>query len=218
MHRIQNIVVPARSSSQSRHDPRGQPRQFYGYETVRRLYGSLLPLDLTRTSTRLAFHLPTLYFLSKMLLIWTVILLQTSDLFPAWDSGYIFSLGQWIQRMEMHQVCWRTFCSICAAFSMEGFVRGLDGSGLGLIQMNANTSPFNLVRISITSISCSLIPNQIGYAFLLHIYSSPITHVYKPPSLPSRPDKHVIVTITIPLLQVCRLFLYRMASDQLIWR
>ncbi|KAJ7935437.1 hypothetical protein B0H13DRAFT_1947791 [Mycena leptocephala] len=186
MHRIQNIVVPARSSSQSRHDPRGQPRQFYGYETVRRLYGSLLPLDLTRTSTRLAFHLPTLYFLSKMLLIWTVILLQTSDLFPAWDSGYIFSLGQWIQRMEMHQVCWRTFCSICAAFSMEGFVRGLDGSGLGLIQMNANTSPFNL----------------IGYAFLLHIYSSPITHVYKPPSLPSRPDKHVIVTITIPLLQL----------------
>ncbi|KAJ6584747.1 hypothetical protein B0H19DRAFT_1206465 [Mycena capillaripes] len=184
MHRIQNIVVPARPSSRARHH--GFPRRLYGYNIVRRLYGFILPLDLTKTSTRLAFHLPSLYWLSKMLVIWTIILLQTSDLFPSWESGYIHSLGQWTQRMEMHQVCWRTFCSICAAFSMEAFVRGLDGSGLGLIQMNANTSPFNL----------------IGYAFLLHIYSSPITHVHKPPSLPSRPDKHVIVTITIPLLQL----------------
>ncbi|KAJ7645559.1 hypothetical protein DFH06DRAFT_1476805 [Mycena polygramma] len=186
MHRIQNIVVPARSSSQSRHDPHGLLRRLYGYNFVRQLYGSVLPLDLTRTSTRLAFHLPTLYFLSKNLLLWTVILLQTSELFPAWESGYIYSLGQSTQRMEMAQVCWGTFVSICAGFSMEAFVRGLDGSGLGIIHMNANTSPFNL----------------IGYAFLLHIYSSPITHVYKPLSLPSRPDKHVIVTITIPLLQL----------------
>ncbi|KAJ7075886.1 hypothetical protein B0H15DRAFT_916541 [Mycena belliarum] len=184
MHRIQNIVVPSRSSSNLTSHSRG--RNIYGYSTVRRLYAFLLPLDLTRTATRLAFHLPSLYFLSKMLLTWTIILLQTSSLFPPWDSGYIFCLGQWTQRMEMRDVCWRTFCAICAAFSMEAFVRGLDGGGLGLIQMNANTSPFNL----------------IGYAFLLHIYSSPITHVYKPESFPSRPDKHVIVTITIPLLQL----------------
>lgn len=147
MHRIQNIVVPPRSSSQSHHIPRGVARRFYGYNTVRRLYGFVLPLDLNRTATRLAFHLPTLYFLCKMFLIWTVILLQTSDLYPAWESGYIHSFGQWAQRLEMHDVCWRTFCSICAAFSMEAFVRGLDGGGLGLIQMNANTSPFNLVSI-----------------------------------------------------------------------
>ncbi|KAJ7729662.1 hypothetical protein DFH07DRAFT_178918 [Mycena maculata] len=186
LHRIQNIVVPPRSSSQAHHISRGLTRRFYGYTTFRRLYGSVIPLDLNRTTTRLAFHLPTLYFLCKMLLIWTVILLQTSDLFPGWESGYVYSFGQWTQSLQMHDVCWRTFCSICAAFSMEAFVRGLDGGGLGLIQMNANTSPFNL----------------IGYAFLLHLYSSPITHVYKPPSLPSRPDKHVIVTITIPLLQL----------------
>ncbi|KAJ7505509.1 hypothetical protein B0H11DRAFT_2273006 [Mycena galericulata] len=186
MHRIQNIVVPPRSSSQSRHVQHGLVRRFYGYNTFRRLYGSVLPLDLNRTTTRLAFHLPTLYFLCKMLLIWTAILLQTSGLFSTWESGYIHAFGKYTQGMEMHDICWRTFCSICAAFSMESFVRGLDGGGLGLIHMNANTSPFNL----------------IGYAFLLHIYSSPITHVYKPPSLPSRPDKHVIVTITIPLLQL----------------
>ncbi|KAJ6619550.1 hypothetical protein B0H10DRAFT_2026224 [Mycena sp. CBHHK59/15] len=186
MHRIQNIVVPPRTSSLSRHTSQDPFRRFYGYNAVRRIYSSVLPLDLSRTTTRIAFHLPSLYFLLKMFLIWTVILLQTSDLFPVWESGYIYSFGQWTQQLEMHDVCWWTFCAICAAFSMEAFVRGLDGGGLGFIQVNANTSPFNL----------------IGYAFLLHIYSSPITHVYKPPSLPSRPDKHVVVTITIPLLQL----------------
>jgi hypothetical protein len=85
-----------------------------------------------------------------MLVIWTVILLQTSDLYPTWQSGFIYSLGQFTQRKEMQEICWKTFCSICAAFSMEAFVRGLDGSGLGLIQMNSNTSPFNLVGICAT--------------------------------------------------------------------
>ncbi|KAJ7712454.1 hypothetical protein B0H16DRAFT_1813377, partial [Mycena metata] len=174
LHRIQNIVVPPRSSSTSQHVPSGLARRFYGSSTVRRLYESFLPLDLTRTTTRLGFHLPTLYFLLHLRPL------------PTWESGYINSLGLWVQHLEMHVVCWWTFCSICAAFSMEAFVRGLDGGGLGVMQMNANTAPFNL----------------IGYAFLLHIYSSPITHVYKPPSLPSRPDKHVIVSITIPLLQL----------------
>ncbi|KAJ7212287.1 hypothetical protein GGX14DRAFT_697227 [Mycena pura] len=188
MHRIQNIVVPPRFPSPQHPTARtpGHARRFYGYQAVCRLYASILPLDLTRTTTRLAFHLPTLYFLCRMLLVWSIVLLQTSDLFPAWELGYVQSLGLWTQRLEMQDVCWWTFCSICAAFAIEAFVRGLDGGGLAMIQMNTNASPFNL----------------IGYAFLLHIYASPITHVYKPPSLPSRPDKHVIVTITIPLLQL----------------
>ncbi|KAJ7288516.1 hypothetical protein C8J57DRAFT_1280535 [Mycena rebaudengoi] len=173
LHRIQNIVVPSRISS-THHTPHNIASRLYGYRAVRRVYSFLLPLDLSRTTTRLAFHLPYLYFLVKMLSVWTVLLLQTSGLFPAYDSGYIYSFGQFVAKLEMHNICWCTFCAICGAFAMEAFVRGLDGSGLGWIQMNANTSPFNL----------------IGYAFLLHIYSSPITHVYKPPSLPSRPDKH----------------------------
>ncbi|KAJ6509023.1 hypothetical protein C8R45DRAFT_1208587 [Mycena sanguinolenta] len=198
LHRIQNIVVPARTSSHSRNVSHGPNRRFYGSDAFRRLSGAFLPLDLTQTSTRLAFHLPTLYFLSKMLLIWTVILLQTSELYPTWDSGRIYSLGQWAQNMEMNHVCWRTFCTILAAFAVEAFIRGLDGSGFALMHMNANTSPFNLV----------------GYSFLLHLYASPITHVHKPPSMPSRPDKHVIVTITIPLLQ---LTIFHMLSIRKRW-
>nr|GAT50604.1 predicted protein [Mycena chlorophos] len=178
MHRIQNIVVPPRSAHRARH--------YRGRSLARRLWNVLLPLDLTRTSTRLAFQLPTLYFLSKQLLLWTAILLQTADLFPADESGYLSRFGQYAQGLEMEDLCFSTFTAICAAFAMESFVRGLDGGGIGLVQINPNSSPFNL----------------IGYSFLLHIYSSPLTHVYKPMGLPSRPDKHVIVSITIPLLQL----------------
>lgn len=37
---------------------------------------------------------------------------------------------------------------------------------------------------------------------MLHIYASPITHVDKVAGAPSRPDKHVLVTIILPLIQV----------------
>ena len=45
---------------------------------------------------------------------------------------------------------------------------------------------------------------QVGYAFLLHAYSFPAAHARKSTDeSPSRPDKHAIITIAIPLLQVC---------------
>ena len=42
---------------------------------------------------------------------------------------------------------------------------------------------------------------QFGYSFMLHFYSSPLTHIVKPEALPSRPDVNVIFTIYVPLLQ-----------------
>lgn len=68
-------------------------------------------------------------------------------------------------------------------------MKALDGIGTGFPiggNINPNTSPFNLV----------------GYAFLLHIYSNPVTHLNQMDGLPTRPDKHVIITIAIPLLQL----------------
>lgn len=50
---------------------------------------------------------------------------------------------------------------------------------------------------------CLLTAPQFGYAFLLHIYSSPMTHGAKLQGLPPRPDKHAVFTIILPLLQVC---------------
>ncbi|KAF4576399.1 hypothetical protein EYR36_001003 [Pleurotus pulmonarius] len=216
LHRIQNVVVPPRSSELHQlHRGRNNDHQHgdsnisYGHYMLRRIYSRILPLNLSRTSTRLAAHLPSLYVLLRMLLLWTLVLLQTADMLnlphngeikqsssrtTGWQAIFDFNSWLWVQKlvlwstaMEMETICWRTFCSVCAAFCVEALVKGLDGAGVGLTaHMNANTSPFNLV----------------GYAFLLHIYSSPITHMNKYDGLPSRPDKHVVVTIAIPLLQL----------------
>lgn len=50
---------------------------------------------------------------------------------------------------------------------------------------------------------------KVGYAFLLHIYSSPVTHLHEngtESTLPTRPDKHVIISILIPLIQVSSIY------------
>ncbi|THU80622.1 hypothetical protein K435DRAFT_767892 [Dendrothele bispora CBS 962.96] len=183
MHRIENVVVPTRIPH-----PAGRPsRRSRNTSIQERIYRSFLPLNLNKTSTRLALHLPTLYFLCRMLVLWSLLILQTADLFPRIESGVMHDLGVWSQTREMKDVSWQTFCAVCAAFCVETFVKGLDGVGVGFgAHLQANTSPFNLV----------------GYAFLLHVYASPITHVHKPEGLPSRPDKHVLITIAIPLLQI----------------
>ncbi|KAF9266971.1 hypothetical protein L218DRAFT_896271 [Marasmius fiardii PR-910] len=185
MHRIENVVVPTRVP----HFPiafhtRGRsPSRIM----LRRLYDAFMPLDMTNTVTRAALHLPTLYFMGKSLFLWTLILLQASNLYPSISNDYMISLRIWSESQEMRDVCWQTFCAICGAFCVEAFVKGLDGVSVGIgAHMQANTSPFNLV----------------GYAFLLYAYSSSYTHVLKPDGLPSRPDKHVLVTIVIPLLQL----------------
>lgn len=204
MHRIPNVVVPPRAPITSHREPT-EHRRSLGHTMFRKIYTSLLPLDLSRTTTRLAMHLPTLYYLGKMLLLWTLILLQTSNIYPNHESGTLYKLGQWSETKEMSEICWSTFCAVCAAFCVEGFAKGLDGIGTGFFaHMQANTSPFNLVcsKYLIRVISV-LTCRQVGYAFLLHIYSSPVTHMNRATGLPSRPDKHAIITISIPLLQVC---------------
>ncbi|KAF8969568.1 hypothetical protein BDZ97DRAFT_1653538 [Flammula alnicola] len=203
LHRMQNVIIPSRiPHRRQRHAYRFAPNfapRFQHTSVLRRLYGSILPLDFSRTTTRLILHLPSAYFLSRMLVIWFLLILQTSEVFPPktaieraawWGSlGWLESLVQWSGQKEMSEICWETFCAVCAAFLVEGFVKALDGMGSGfpIGSANPNTSPFNLV----------------GYAFLLHVYSSPTTHLHKSvDNFPSRPDKHVIITITIPLLQL----------------
>ncbi|CAA7270987.1 unnamed protein product [Cyclocybe aegerita] len=203
LHRIQNVIIPSRiPTRRQRHAFRFAPvfaSPFQNTLFLQRLYASILPLDFTRTTTRLILHLPSVYFLTKMLLVWCILVLETSELLPQFTeeqkNGYwgalcwIENLFQWGTQMNMTEICWSTFVAVCGAFLVEGFVKAMDGLGGGfpLGNVNTSTSPFNLV----------------GYAFLLHIYSSPVTHSYQPnDGLPSRPDKHVIITITIPLLQL----------------
>jgi hypothetical protein len=177
LHRIQNIVVPPQRPF-AYHLARHNRQQ---YSLFRLIYYAVLPLDFSSTSSRLIFYLPSLYFLSKVLLLWSIILLQTSSLFPPLKWDWVNRASDWASAMPMDDVCWRTFVAVCVASCVETLVRGLEGAGT-----NGNLSPFNLH----------------GYAFLLHIYASPITHVNKPEGRPSRPDKHIVVIMTIPLLQV----------------
>ncbi|KDR73721.1 hypothetical protein GALMADRAFT_100588 [Galerina marginata CBS 339.88] len=208
LHRMQNVIIPSRiPARRSRHAYRFGPTFATPIQRNnviwRQLYAAVLPLNFGRTTTRLVLHLPSIYFLSKMLLIWLLLVLQTSEILPKltdadvqkttwWGVlGSFDSLGKWCVQKEMSEICWGTFCAVCGAFLVEGLIKALDGMGSGfpIANANPNTSPFNL--------------NQVGYAFLLHVYSSPIAHVFKPTDgSPSRPDKHVIITITIPLLQL----------------
>ncbi|KAF8559853.1 hypothetical protein OG21DRAFT_1503072 [Imleria badia] len=169
IHRIQNIVVPPRHTV--RRVPR--PRSFF----PRIAYRTIFPLDFSSSLVRLILRLPSLYFLSKSLLLWSTTLVQTAHKFPSSDS--LLPLAAWVARYDTAALCWLTFCTVCGALCVEALTRGLEGA-------NSSASPFNL----------------FGYAFLLHVYSSPMTHATKLHGLPSRPDKHVVFTLILPLLQL----------------
>lgn len=153
LHRMRNIIIPSRIPS--RRALHAFPL-FYGTYMSRRLYFSILPLDFSRTTTRLALHLPSIYFLSKILLIWCLLVLQTCQLLPSFSDdqrsaywgilGLIERLGIWSSKMEMPDICWTTFCSVCAALLVEGVMKALDGIGASfpIGNVNTNASPFNL--------------------------------------------------------------------------
>ncbi|KAM6500194.1 hypothetical protein JOM56_003208 [Amanita muscaria] len=211
LHRMQNVILPSRTPAGRRRDyilsVNTRTDGFFGRRfnflrniMLRRIYAALLPLDITKSTTRLAIQLPSICLLTKMLVLWCLLVLQTCDMIPDW--AWFQRLGAWSEKKEMSEICWSTFCAVGCAFCVEGFIRALDGMSTTFAfggHSNPNASPFNL----------------IGYAFLLHIYSSPTTHLYRPlEGLPSRPDKHVIVTIAIPLLQLT-IFHYLSISKRL---
>jgi hypothetical protein len=218
---MRNVIIPSRiPSRRARHIFHSQPTfvspLHYSYIS-RRLLSSILPLDLSRTTTRLALHLPSIYFLCKILLVWCLLILQTCQLIPSFGDSqkgacwgilaYVERLFVWNNKKEMGDICWATFCSVCAALLIEGLMKTLDGVGdaLPFGNVNSNTSPFNLVCFHIQALLLRyLMYWQVGYAFLLHAYSFPAAHSQKSTDeSPSRPDKHAIITIAIPLLQVC---------------
>ncbi|KAF8517501.1 hypothetical protein BU17DRAFT_49653 [Hysterangium stoloniferum] len=176
LNRIQHIVVPPRQSFMrrlSRHYSNSRSQSSF------RIFLSLiLPVNLSSTPVRALIRAPAIYLLWRSLLTFTVILLQVSDLFPS--APWIAAIADWGSGKEMKEVCWGTFMAVCVALSIEALMKGLEGR-------NSTSSPFNL----------------FGYAFLLHIYSSPFTHQVKPGNQGhTRPDQHVLVTIIIPLLQL----------------
>lgn len=163
------------------------------------LFYTFFPIDLSLTAYRFVLRIPSLYYLYKTTALFFVILLQAYSLFPSTQLQWLQPVDQWAGQKEMSDVCWSVYGAVCFALIIGALTRGLEGVG------TSNASPFNLVSpaASLFYCYCKLTPNQFGYAMLLHIYASPITHTNKGyPGHPSRPDKNVLVTLFLPLFQV----------------
>jgi hypothetical protein len=136
LNRIQNIVVPSRRPplhhTPSAHDSRGR-------WVLYMILPSIFPIDLSSTYSRMVLRLPSMYFIFKSLLLWTILALQASDYLSSATWKPLQLLGNWAARKEMDEICWSTFLAICGALCVGALTRGLEGVG------NSNAAPFNLV-------------------------------------------------------------------------
>jgi hypothetical protein len=167
---MRNVIIPSRIPTRRArhtfHPSQASVSPLHHTYIPRRLLSFILPLDLSRTTTRLALHLPSIYFLCKMLLVWCLLVLQTSHLLPSFSDaqkstcwgvlGYVEKLVIWNNQKKMGDICWGTFCSVCAALLVEGLMKALEGTGsaLPIGNLNSNTSPFNLVCFPLLTRTC----------------------------------------------------------------
>jgi hypothetical protein len=137
LNRIQNIVAPSRRPLP--HRTRSTPTSESRWSFFRLILPSIFPLDLSSTYSRTVLRLPTMYYILKSLLLWTILLLQASSTFPPFSWKPLQFLDDWASRKEMDEICWFTFRAICGALCVGALTRGLEGVG------STNASPFNLV-------------------------------------------------------------------------
>ncbi|KAF9444751.1 hypothetical protein P691DRAFT_711400 [Macrolepiota fuliginosa MF-IS2] len=194
LHRLHHTVIPSRLT---RRGLLRRGRHYSGRAIVFiRIYRSIFPIDLSRTATRFVLQFPTLYCLLRTCVLWGIIILQTSGMYPetlpVWmPERFIFvaqKLGHWASHKPMDEVCWISFCSLGLAYFVESFVRKLDELANGTVEevhLGRQMSPYNLV----------------AHSFVLYLFSLSASHVHKPDGLPPRPDTHALITMGIPLLQ-----------------
>ncbi|KAI0748740.1 hypothetical protein C8Q80DRAFT_1173378 [Daedaleopsis nitida] len=179
LNRIQNIVVPPRRPQAARFNQHHFEQQHIPLSIRSALLGLLFPVDISSTSYRLMFRLPTVYFLMKSLVIWATLLLQTQD--PAFFTriSLLQPFGDWVAQKTMIDICWSTFMATCFTLIIGSLTTGLEG-----LNINEN-APFNL------------------FAFAFQLYFESASHLPpKESELPSRPSPHTIITIMLPLLQL----------------
>jgi len=101
----------------------------------------IFPINLSSTTFRLIFRIPSLYYLFKSFLLLLVTLLQVSGLYPSWNLSLFNNVSSWADSKEMTDICWTTFCSVCLTLSIAALTRGLEG------HEQSNSPPFNLVGV-----------------------------------------------------------------------
>ena len=132
MNRIQHIVVPSRHTLALRM-VRGRRSLF------RAVFYAIFPVNISSTPTRVAFRIPSIYFLLKSLLLLFTIILQVSGLFPSVKLQGLRTLSEWAEHKDMDDVCWFLFQSVCLALLVGALTRSLEGPH------PMNHSPFNIV-------------------------------------------------------------------------
>lgn len=167
------------------HPPPARWRQ--ALRSARRRSVSLGQRALTSPKALTALRLPAIGLLVGALARLTLILLQTG---PVAAPASVVRSGLYgrVLLAPMDTLLWQTFLSVCASIAVGAFVAGVSGSNRG--------SSFNL----------------FGFAFLLHLYSSPLTHAGVPArdalrlgpdaGLATRPDWNVTFGIWLAVLEL----------------
>ncbi|WVF72869.1 hypothetical protein IAT40_007687 [Kwoniella sp. CBS 6097] len=140
---------------------------------------------LTHPSTPQYLRLPGIFVLTRAWLLFTVLLLQVARVWPELNpsaSGIFGRIGHWAGDMTMEKVCWQVFMGVCAGLACGGLANGLDRT-----RRRDFGAGFNL----------------FGYSFLLHLYSSPLTHHHPTgTSTQPRPDVHALFQLWLGLTEL----------------
>ncbi|ORX38441.1 hypothetical protein BD324DRAFT_645064 [Kockovaella imperatae] len=169
------------------------PPQPLPHPPVRSLYHRLttkISRALTSPSAPKYLRIPGIFCLVRAWILFSILLLQVANLWPV-DSTVLHSvavgrllakLGQWAGSMSMEKVCWQVFLSVCVGLVCSGFANGLDRT-----RRRDTGASFNL----------------FGYSFLLHLYSSPLTH-HRPNHMSTygRPDVHALFQLWLSLTEL----------------
>ncbi|EIW68248.1 hypothetical protein TREMEDRAFT_32301 [Tremella mesenterica DSM 1558] len=145
---------------------------------------------MTSPSAPFYLRLPGIMVLCRAWVLFTILTLQVANFWPV-DSPllrnssygrFINRAGNWVGDMEMRKVSWEVFLSVCLGMICSGLANGLDRT-----RRRDMGEGFNL----------------IGYAFLLHLYSSPLTHHRPPPAAHhGRPDVHALFQLWLNLTEL----------------
>lgn len=201
---MQNIVRPPPPSAlierlarqrlrEARRAARARSHPAYGWRSrlriLRQQAVSAWKQTLTSPQALTALRLPAIALLLSSLSKLSLVLLQSAPIEPP-QTLVGTAMYDRVLRQPMDTLLWGTFLSVCCSIAVGAFVAGITGSARG--------SSFNL----------------FGFAFLLHLYSSPLTHAGVPAwdarrlgkaagvSLATRPDWNVTFGIWLAVLEL----------------
>ncbi|KIR43619.1 hypothetical protein I307_05861 [Cryptococcus deuterogattii 99/473] len=135
-------------------------------------------------------RLPGIVCLLRAWILFTVVLIQVLGLWPELQHDGTTAmwrkaanrLGNWADEMEMNDICWQVFVSVCVGLLCSGIANGLD-----TIRRRDVAASFNLT----------------GYSFMMHLYSSPLTHRHTEQAVAHRrPDIHAVFQLWLSLTEL----------------